>query len=198
MAGLFYARMAFAQLLLKAHEEAVMRARKAIENNVPPVERMSLACAFAHLGRQEDAQRSREELEVMWPGITLDGVRARSLVVDPGYQDYLLVGLRQASLPPSRYVPILPVRLTSTVLGGHRLTKRGQRANRYPHAEELRTRSAYAAATAPASDGCNSDRFWPNSVRELDFQTAISAGPSRRANYPCWDRFSGTVSSTVI
>ena len=99
MVGIFYAHMAFARLFLREHEEAVVWAKRAIERNVPPIEWTPLTAALAHLGREKECQKARAELEAVWPGITLDGVRVRSLVVDPAYLGHLLSGLREAGVP---------------------------------------------------------------------------------------------------
>ena len=99
MSGLFYARMGFGQLFLGEYEQAIEAVQKAIERNVPPIERTTLAASLAHLGRDIEAQRAREALQAVWPGVTLDGVRVRSLIVAPEYLDRLLSGLRIAGVP---------------------------------------------------------------------------------------------------
>ena len=99
MVGLFYARMSFARLFLHEYEEAVIWAKKAIERNVPLIEWTPLTAALAHLERDKEAREARVALESVWPGVTLDGVRVRALVVDQDYLNHLLSGLRKAGLP---------------------------------------------------------------------------------------------------
>ena len=99
MVGLFYARMAFARLFLHEYEEAVIWAKKAIDTNVPLIEWTPLTAALAHLERDKEAQEARAVLEAAWPGVTLDGVRVRTLVADQDYLNHLLSGLRKAGLP---------------------------------------------------------------------------------------------------
>ena len=98
--GPIYIRLASAHLFLQRHEEAVKWARQSIRTqafNWPSP--AYLASALAHLDRLDEARRSLDVMNEIKPGITIEFVRAHTVVTDTGYMEHFLDGLRKAGLP---------------------------------------------------------------------------------------------------
>jgi TolB-like protein/Tfp pilus assembly protein PilF len=97
--GPFRARLANAYLTLRRYEDAVAWGRKAIQGGGGWPSRAHVISALGHLGRKEEAHRAREELEAVQAGVTVNFVRENLPIIDPGYLEHYLDGLRKAGLP---------------------------------------------------------------------------------------------------
>ena len=98
--GPIYTRLARAHLFLGRHEEAVKWTRQTIRDqsfNWPT--RAYLTSALAHLDRLDEAQHALDELNILEPGITIEFVREHTPLIDTGYMNHFLDGLRKAGLP---------------------------------------------------------------------------------------------------
>jgi adenylate cyclase len=98
--GPIYTRLASAHLFLQRHEEAVKWARQNIRNqafNWPSP--AYLASALAHLDRLDEARSALDVMNEIKPGITIEFIRAHTVVIDSGYMDHFLDGLRKAGMP---------------------------------------------------------------------------------------------------
>ena len=97
-AGIFYSRLAAANLYLKRHQAAVEWARKAPQKTKSWVYHIYLPAALSYLGRDAEARRAREDLEKLQPGVNIETVRESALTADESYLQHLLSGLRKAGL----------------------------------------------------------------------------------------------------
>ena len=97
--GIFYGRLAMANLFLGRAEDAVEWGRKAEQRTKVWIERTALPAALTMLERDGEARQACEEFRLLWPSITLQTVRDNEPTVYPHYQSILLEGLRKAGLP---------------------------------------------------------------------------------------------------
>jgi adenylate cyclase len=94
----YFHRLAIVHFQARRYEAAVEWARRSIRGNPRfPYSRATLAAAYAHLGRLDDARAEVEELLRVQPGFSLAFWRESS-VSDPDYRDHYLGGLRKAGL----------------------------------------------------------------------------------------------------
>jgi adenylate cyclase len=94
----YFHRLANVHFHARRYEDAVEWARRSIRRNPRfPYSRATLAAAYAHFGRLDDARAEVEELLRVQPGFSLAFVRERS-VSDPEYRDHYLDGLHKAGL----------------------------------------------------------------------------------------------------
>ncbi len=94
----YFHRLATVHFQARRYEAAVEWARRSIRGNPRfPYSRATLAAAYAHLGRLDDARAEVEELLRVQPGFSLAFWRESS-VSDPDYRDHYLDGLRKAGL----------------------------------------------------------------------------------------------------
>ena len=98
--GLFYGRMALANLHLKRHEEALEWSTRALRHpTMPWPSRACRVSALSHLGRDLEARQALEELRDHTPDITASFIRGRFPLTDIDYLNHMLDGLRKAGLP---------------------------------------------------------------------------------------------------
>jgi adenylate cyclase len=94
----YFYRLAGVHFNARRYQEAVEWDRRSIRGNPRfPYSRATLAAAYAHLGRLDDARAEVEELLRVQPGFSLAFMRESS-VSDPEYRDHYLDGLRKAGL----------------------------------------------------------------------------------------------------
>ena len=99
--GHFHGGMARAFLFMRQHEKSIESAKQArrYQNLDWSSGPDSFASALGHLGREKEARSAVEELDSLRPGITIGFVRERLPLMDTGYMNHLLEGLRKAGLP---------------------------------------------------------------------------------------------------
>lgn len=96
--GQIMIRMADAHLFLEQHEEALLWARRSLQQpNVQPSRWVTLISILGHLGRLDEVSPAREALDHLHPGYRgAEFVRQRYPIIDENYMQRLLSGLEMA------------------------------------------------------------------------------------------------------
>lgn len=97
--GIFYGRLALANLFLGRYEAAAEWGRKATDKPGTWLDRVALPASLAELGRNDEARTACEALRSLWPSLTIQVVRDNEPTAYPPYLDVLSSGLRKAGLP---------------------------------------------------------------------------------------------------
>jgi len=97
-----YGVMGMANYTLKHYEEAVHWLREcALRLPHREVSRVWLACAYAQLGKLEEAKKAAAEVLRINPGFTIESWKRLAVNKDPKDAEHRLDGLRKAGLPES-------------------------------------------------------------------------------------------------
>ena len=91
--------LAVGNLYLGNDVKAVELGRQVIQTFDTWAGRMVITSALGHLGDRAGAEQSRAELEIRWPGFSIEQMRKVYLVFHEPYLERLLSGLRKAGVP---------------------------------------------------------------------------------------------------
>jgi tetratricopeptide (TPR) repeat protein len=91
--------LAVGNLYLGNDVKAVELGRQVIQTFDTWAGRMVITSALGHLGDRAGAEQSRADLEIRWPGFSIEQMRKVYLVFHEPYLERLLSGLRKAGVP---------------------------------------------------------------------------------------------------
>ena len=92
--------MGHAYFFLGDYEKAIEVSKKALHQDPSIIGGfVTLACAYAQLGRKEDARHYVDELVAYIPRYSLRALRKNPMFVDPELIDKLVESMRLAGLP---------------------------------------------------------------------------------------------------
>jgi TolB-like protein len=96
--GIFYGRLALANLFCERTERAIHWGQRAAQKPGTWLDRIACPAALALAGRMAEAIQACDELRAAWPALTLQVVRETELTAHPPYLDILCRGLSQAGM----------------------------------------------------------------------------------------------------